>query len=291
MQKPRLGILHPGNMGVSVAASARNSGCEVYWASQGRSAATQARADEQGLRNAGTVEELCRTCAVILSVCPPHAAEEVAEEVMRHGYRGLYVDANAISPQRVASLGQRMAATGVSFVDGGIIGGPAWQPGTTWFYLAGEEAEAIADCFDGGPLETIIMEGEVGRASALKMAYAAWSKGSTALMCGVLAAARELGVWDELAVRWDADREGFTDQSVNRARRVTEKAWRFAGEMDEIAATFEAAGLPGGFHAAAAELYRRMADFKETDALPPIGDVLAALVAPARSATGRPDRE
>jgi hypothetical protein len=110
-------------------------------------------------------------------------------------------------------------------------------------------------------------------------------------MCGVLAAARELGVWDELAVRWDADREGFTDQSVNRARRVTEKAWRFAGEMDEIAATFEAAGLPGGFHAAAAELYRRMADFKETDALPPIGDVLAALVAPARSATGRPDRE
>ncbi len=278
MTQTQLGILHPGNMGVSVAASARNSGCEVYWASEGRGAQTRARADEHGLLDAGTVADLCRTCDVIVSVCPPHAAEDVAAEVLRHGFPGLYVDANAIAPQRVKQMGARMTEAGVSFVDGAIIGGPAWQPGATWLYLSGEEAAAVAACFDAGPLETIVMGAEVGKASALKMAYAAWSKGSTALLCGVLAAARELGVWDELAARWDADRAGQSEQSVERARRVTAKAWRFAGEMEEIAATFEAAGLPGGFHAAAAELYGRMTGFKDAPSTPEIEDVLAALV-------------
>lgn len=278
MNKPTIGILHPGNMGVSVAASARNSGCDVYWASDGRSEQTRARAEEQGLRDAGTVADLCRACEVILSVCPPHAAEDVADEVLRCGFAGLYLDANAIAPQRAARMGEWMAAAGVSFVDGAIIGGPAWQPGATWLYLAGRDAAAVAECFAAGPLETIVMGDEVGKASALKMVYAAWTKGSTALLCGVLAAAAEYRVWDELAARWDADREGFTEQSVNRARRVTEKAWRFAGEMDEIAATFEAAGLPGGFHAAAAELYRRLAGFKDAEPTPSIEDVLVALV-------------
>jgi 3-hydroxyisobutyrate dehydrogenase-like beta-hydroxyacid dehydrogenase len=281
MQNPTLGILHPGNMGVSVAASARNSGCDVYWASDGRSASTRARAEEQGLRDASTLDNLCRVCGVIVSVCPPHVAEDVAEAVMRHGFAGLYLDANAISPQRAVRMGERMAAADITFVDGAIIGGPAWQPGETWLYLSGGKAAALTDCFAAGPLETIVMGDEVGKASALKMVYAAWSKGSTALLCGVLAAAEELGVGNALAARWDADREGFTEQSVNRARRVTEKAWRFAGELEEIAATFEAAGLPGGFHAAAAELYRRLAGFKDAESTPSIEDVLAALLDPA----------
>jgi 3-hydroxyisobutyrate dehydrogenase-like beta-hydroxyacid dehydrogenase len=283
-----LGILHPGNMGVSVAASARNSGCEVYWASEGRSAQTRERAEERGLRDAGTAANLCRTCSVLVSVCPPYAAEDVAEEVLRHNFTGLYLDANAISPQRARRMGERMAAAGVSFVDGGIIGGPAWQSGSTWLYLSGGEAAAVADCFAAGPLETIVMGDEVGKASALKMCYAAWTKGSTALLCGVLAAAAELDVWEELAGRWDQDRPGFTEQSANRARQVTAKAWRFAGEMDEIAATFEAAGLPGGFHAAASELYRRLAGFKDAPVAPPLDEVLAAL---ARPAAGEGDGE
>jgi len=278
MQNTKLGILHPGAMGVSVAASARNSGCEVYWASDGRGAQTRERAEAQGFRDAGSVADLCAACEVIVSVCPPHAAEDVAAEVLSHGFTGLYLDANAISPQRAARIGARLEAAGVSFIDGGIIGGPAWKPGATWLYLSGPAAEAVARCFAAGPLETIVMGDEIGQASALKMCYAAWTKGSTALLCGVLAAAKELGVWEELAGRWDADWEGFTEQSEGRARRVTAKAWRFAGEMEEISATFEAAGLPGGFHAAAAELYRRMADFKDASSPPSLEDVLAALL-------------
>ncbi|MGD9049313.1 MAG: NAD(P)-binding domain-containing protein, partial [Anaerolineae bacterium] len=177
MQAPKLGILHPGNMGISIAASAQNSGCEVYWASDGRSEQTRQRAEEFSLLDAHTLENLCRTCSVIVSVCPPHAAEEVAEQVLAQRYARLYVDANAISPQRARQIGQEMADAGVAFVDGGIIGGPAWEPGQTWLYLSGDRAQAIADCFAAGPLETTVIGQAIGKASALKMSYAAWTKG------------------------------------------------------------------------------------------------------------------
>ncbi len=278
MQTQKLGIVHPGNMGISIAASAQNSGCEVYWASEGRSTQTRERAERLNLIDARTLENLCETCAIIVSVCPPHAAEEVAEQMLARGFSGLYVDANAISPQRTAQIGERLAAAGVGFVDGGIIGGPAWEPGETWLYLSGSQAPAIAACFQSGPLETSIIGEEVGKASALKMSYAAWTKGSTALLCAILATAKALGVWQELAQQWERDWPGFAEQSANRTRRVTAKAWRFAGEMDEISATFEAAGLPGGFHAAAGALYRRMACFKDAPETPALEEVLSALL-------------
>jgi 3-hydroxyisobutyrate dehydrogenase-like beta-hydroxyacid dehydrogenase len=278
MQQTKLGILHPGNMGISVAASAQEGGCEVFWVSERRSARTRERAEEHSLYDAGTLAELCDTCSVIVSVCPPHAAEEVAGQVLACGFGGLYLDANAISPQRVVRIGERMAAAGVAFVDGGIVGGPAWEPGQTWLYLAGERAGEVAACFDGGPLETTVIGEAIGRASALKMCYAAWTKGSTALLCAILGTAEALGVWPELQRQWERDWPGFPEQSVNRARRVTAKAWRFAGEMEEISATFAGAGLPGGFHAAAADLYQRIAQFKDAPETPFLEEVLDALI-------------
>jgi len=272
-----IGILHPGAMGVSIAASAKNGGHSVYWASEGRSSMTRERAARVGLADAGTLAALCRISQVIISVCPPHAAEEMAEQVLAKGYAGFYLDANAISPQRAARIGERMTAAGASFVDGGIIGGPAWQPHSTWLYLSGPAAAEIAALFAAGPLETIVIGDEIGKASALKMCYAAYSKGSTALLCAVIAAAEQLGVHEELNRQWAHDNPRSPDQNADRVRRVTAKAWRFAGEMDEIAATFRAAGLPGEFHAAAAALYRRLAGFKDAAVTPSLDVVLAAL--------------
>jgi 3-hydroxyisobutyrate dehydrogenase-like beta-hydroxyacid dehydrogenase len=274
-----VGIIHPGNMGVSVAGSAKAGGHDVCWASEGRSMQTRERAEKIGLHDLGTVAALCERCSILLSVCPPHAAEEVAGQVLQIGFTGLYLDGNAISPQRVQHMGRRLTAGGVSFVDGGIVGGPAWEPGQTWLYLAGERAGRVARLFEGGPLETTVLGPEVGQASALKMCYAAWTKGSTALRSAIVATASELGVWPDLEVQWERDWPGFPQESVDRMRRVTAKAWRFAGEMDEIAATFEAAGLPGGFHAGAGEIYRRLAGFKDAPETPSLEEVLEALLA------------
>lgn len=278
MTKLKIGFLHPGAMGISLAASAQNSGHTVYWASEGRSAQTQERAAEHNLNEVRSLNELCETCSVIVSVCPPHAAEEVARETIETSFDGLYLDANAISPQRAKRIDQMMDEAGVKFVDGGIIGGPAWEPGRTWLYLSGEYAESVTACFSEGPLETCIIGDEIGKASALKMCFAAYTKGTTALLCAILAAAEELGVRMGLEQQWSRNGSDFADQATRRVRRATAKAWRFTGEMDEIAATFAGAGVPAGFHEAAGEIYRRLAHFKASPEQPSLEEVLEVLV-------------
>jgi 3-hydroxyisobutyrate dehydrogenase-like beta-hydroxyacid dehydrogenase len=275
--RQEVGILHPGNMGISVAASAQNSGRSVYWASEGRSPQTRERAAKFNLHDAHTLAKLCETCSIIVSVCPPHAAEAVAEQVLAHAFTGLYLDANAISPQRAMRIAEKVAAAGATFIDGGIIGGPAWEPGRTWLYLSGPSAHVAAACFAAGPLETSVIGEAAGKASALKMCFAAYTKGTSALLCAILATAETLGVREELQHQWSRGGSDFAEQTAQRVRRVTAKAWRFAGEMEEISATFSEAGLPGDFHAAAADIYRRIADFKDAPTTPSLEEVLTAL--------------
>jgi 3-hydroxyisobutyrate dehydrogenase-like beta-hydroxyacid dehydrogenase len=219
-----------------------------------------------------------RQCSILISVCPPHAAETVAHQALAAGFKGLYLDANAISPQRAMQIGHALAGAGVGFVDGGIIGGPAWEPGRTWLYLSGPRAEEAAGCFSAGPLATRVLGEEIGKASALKMCYAAYTKGTTALLCAILATAERLDVREALAQQWTNEGGALAEQATQRVRGVTAKAWRFAGEMEEISATFRDAGLPGEFHAAAADIYRRLAHFKGSSATPALEEVLAALL-------------
>lgn len=271
-------ILHPGEMGIFVAATARNSGNTVYWVSEGRSLLSRSRAEEFELLEASTLAEIIDISDMILSVCPPHAAEDVAGQVRRCGYRGMYVDANAISPMRARQMAAEMIAAGITFIDGGIVGGPVWRPGQTWLYLSGEHAGAVEPFFTAGPLATEVVSDTIGKASALKMCYAAYTKGTTALLSTILASAEQLGVRRNLETQWERNWEGFVEQTHNRVRRVTAKSWRFEGEMREIAATFESAGLPGGFHQAAAEIYHRTAGFKDEESVPELEQVLDALI-------------
>lgn len=281
MAKTNVGILHPGQMGVSVAAAAQKSGNPVYWASEGRSPETRRRAEKYGLNDVLTVDRLCEVCSLLVCVCPPHAAQDVATQIQSCGFEGVYVDANAVSPQKARVIGQMVEAGGAKFVDGGIIGPPAWEPDRTWLYLSGDEADLAAGFFEGGLLGTKVIQGGIGSASALKMCYAAYTKGTSALLCAILATAEALGVRDALATQWSSGSSDFTDQTYQRVRRETAKAWRFSGEMDEISATFESAGLPGGFHAAASEVYRRLAGFKDVESFPDLDEVLNALIHPA----------
>jgi 3-hydroxyisobutyrate dehydrogenase-like beta-hydroxyacid dehydrogenase len=273
----KIGILHPGEMGVSLAASAIHNGHEVYWTSQGRSDKTRARAEKYNLIEIEALPELCRMCEIMLSICPPHAAETVSKSVVDAGFKGLYLDANAISPQRAIEMDRRMQANNIRFVDGGIIGGPAWRPRETWLYLSGQYADKIAACFSKGPLETEIIGDEIGKASALKMCYAAYSKGTTALIAAVLATAEALGVRQELYQQWESGDPGFSEQSNGRVIRAAAKAWRFEGEMKEIESTFRESGLPHGFHEAAAEVYHRMAGLEFAGMTPTMETILKVI--------------
>ncbi len=278
MTKQQIGIIHPGEMGVSVAASAKNGGHDVYWVSEGRSEDTRGRAAQVKLTELPTLRALCEKCSMIISVCPPDSAEAVADEVLKHSFRGVYLDANAISTEKVARIAQKMLAAEVGFVDGGIIGRPAWNPKTTWLYLSGSQAEEVAACFSSGLIETKVIGEKIGKASALKMCFAANTKGTDALMCAILATAEALEVREELVAHWSMNGSKFAQMSEQRIRDVTAKAWRFVGEMEEIAATFDQAGVPSEFFLAAAEIYMRISEFKNTPA-PSMQEVVSALLA------------
>jgi 3-hydroxyisobutyrate dehydrogenase-like beta-hydroxyacid dehydrogenase len=278
MTPMKIGFLHPGEMGISLAVSAINSNHDAFWCSAGRSQATEERATYHGLQAIDSLASFCLSCDIIISVCPPHAALEQADSVIKAGFKGIYTDVNAISPDSVQIIAQKMSEAEISFVDGGIIGQPAWRPKTTWLHLCGAEAEKVAKSFHAGPLETNILEGGIGQASALKMCFAANSKGVSALIIAILATAEKYNVRDALEKQWDTYNPDFTKHTQDRIQKSARKAWRFTGEMEEIAATLKSAGLPEEFHHGAANIYSRQTWFKDADKHPSIEEILKAVL-------------
>jgi 3-hydroxyisobutyrate dehydrogenase-like beta-hydroxyacid dehydrogenase len=281
MSNQTIALLHPGEMGAALGACLVSRGVRVVWASQGRSAATRKRAEAAGLEACETLDRALEAAEIVLSVCPPHGALDLARAVAgKKNFRGIYVDANAIAPASAREIARAIEAAGASFVDGGIIGPPPSAPGRTRLYLCGGARQKIAALFDPTDVQAVALDGEIGAASALKMAYAAWTKGSTALIAAVRALAQSEGVDASLLDEWKLSQPRLLQES-DAVPGKARKAWRWVAEMEEIAASFEAAGLPGGFHHAAAEIYGRLAAFKDAAAPPPLDQITAALRKPS----------
>jgi hypothetical protein len=222
-------------MGAAVGAAAQ---AEVLWASDGRSEATARRA--AAFRDLESVVALVDASDVVLSICPPAIAEEVAEQVFALGFDGTFVEANAITPERM----RRIAALGERVVDGSIIASKGIH-----LYLAGPGAEQVAELFGGIDVTAIPLDAEIGAASALKMAFGGWNKIGIALTAQAHAIARAYGVEDRL------EAEGVPE---DRLPRMADRAWRWAPEMDEIADTCVEVGWPEAIPRAAGSLYREL---------------------------------
>ncbi len=243
-------------MGAAIGALLVEHRHEVLWLPRGRSEATARRAAGAGLTG---VENLL-DAEMILSVCPPHAALEVARSL--EGTQALVIDANAISPMTAGRVGELI---GDRWADGGIVGPPPRREGTTRLYLSGRHAAEASRPFAGTRLEPVVLGGSPVAASALKMAYAAWSKGSAALLLSALASASSNGVEDALRAEWRRSQPDLEARLPGAADSAAAKGWRWVGEMHEIASTFAAAGLPPGFHEAAAEIFDRAARQAQDD--------------------------
>ena len=199
-----VGLLHPGEMGAAVGLALQSNGHEVLWASEGRSDATRvARRDvprrrHRSPRSLGEAE-------VILSICPPHAALDVAARgcgFRRHLRRRERDLAGARARRsrrciRATSTAASSAARRGSRARRCISRAPA--------------RDAVAALFAGSVLEARV----VANASALKMVYAAWSKGTAALLLAIREVARHFGVEEELA-RW---RRPSSSSGLPRAER------------------------------------------------------------------------
>jgi 3-hydroxyisobutyrate dehydrogenase-like beta-hydroxyacid dehydrogenase len=251
MSQLTIGLLHPGEMGAAIGQCLAAAGHQVLWAPDGRSAVTRERAAAAGLEESGLAEMSARS-DLIVSVCPPAAALDTARHMS--GFRGLYLDANAISPATAGQVAAVVTAGGGSYVDGGIIGTPPVAPGFVRLYLSGARAGEVRGLFEGTEVDARLVT-PPGTASAVKMAYASWTKGSAALLLAARALARAEGVESVLLDEWGISQPGLEERWGGAARSAAAKGWRWVAEMEEIAAAMAAAGLPAGFHLAAAEIY------------------------------------
>jgi 3-hydroxyisobutyrate dehydrogenase-like beta-hydroxyacid dehydrogenase len=225
------------------------------------------------MEEVASLETLAERSDIVISVCPPAAAADVANAVAEAGFNGIYVDANAISPASSRAIGERFER----YVDGGVIGAPVNAAGSTRLYLSGPSAADVAELWAGSLLETRLVDGDAGAASAVKVCFAAWTKGSAALLLAIRALAAAEGVDEALLAEWATSMPGLIQQANAAASANAPKAWRFSGEMDEIADSFAAHELPDGFGRAAADVYERLAGFKDSP-FTTLADVVDALV-------------
>jgi 3-hydroxyisobutyrate dehydrogenase-like beta-hydroxyacid dehydrogenase len=188
------------------------------------------------------------------------------------GFRGVFADVNALAPAHKVEMAHELA--GLRFVDGGIIGLPSRVRGETTLFLSGEAADEVAACFAGGAIQAQVLGPDVGKASALKILFAAYNKGTIALHTALYAAAEHYGVKVELQGQFE--HRGLSLAKLEtQILRAAPKAWRWVAEMHEISSALEAAGMPGDFHAGAAKVYQRLAGLK--DQQPQMQDVLRAM--------------
>jgi 3-hydroxyisobutyrate dehydrogenase-like beta-hydroxyacid dehydrogenase len=268
-------LLHPGAMGAAVGGEAVAAGHEVLWVSAARSEASAARADHHGLVRVPDLSTALARSDTVLSICPPANAEEVSRAVAEEGFRGTYVDANAISPDRMERIAALQREAGASPVDGAIIGSPPSRTVTPRLYLAGDAAAVVASLFEGTQVHTRAVDRPVGSVSALKMAYGGFQKASRALAAVAHALAREFAVQDELVAEGRAMTTGILG-APEQLPSAAAKGWRWAPEMEEVAHTLDLLDLPSDLALGAAAVMRRWERDKD-DLDVTVADLLAHL--------------
>jgi len=280
-------ILSPGDMGNAVGKMLIDQGVRVVAALDERSPRTRQLAAQAGIEDVGSIDQLVQTAQVVLSILVPAqataAAQQVADALTRHPNDLLYVDCNAIAPTTVAAIDQIITGAGGRFADAGIIGPPPRDFASTRIYASGPQVAPFVQLRDYG-LNVIDLGGAVGRASAFKMCYAALTKGTTALQTQLLTAAAAYDLSAELAAEFSNSQAHALGQMERGLPSMAAKAHRWVGEMEEIAKTFAAIGLPPETFIGAAEIYRYVSStslgkLTPEDPKPDFGEMVATLAA------------
>jgi 3-hydroxyisobutyrate dehydrogenase-like beta-hydroxyacid dehydrogenase len=251
-------ILAPGEMGAAVGKAFADGGLNVITCLDGRSEPTRERAVAAGFRDVADLGTLLGEAEIVLSILPPeHApglAAKVAGAMTATGLTPPYVDMNAVAPDTAGAIQALIEGAGAVYIDGGIVGSPPGRNIPTRFFVSGEQA-GLMDGLDGFGIDVRQCGSEIGRGVAVKMCYAAITKGTSALHTAVLMAAESLGVADEIHEELALSVGQFYKRMENVVPKLPAVSGRYIGEMNEIAKTMEVAGITPNFHIGATELY------------------------------------
>ena len=266
-----IGIYSPGDMGHTVGEVLHKNGLRVITCLKGRSKRTQELSEKAGIKNVESYTNFVNESDLILSIMVPaqasQAAEKISEVLLQTKTTLAYADCNAIAPQTVRKIGEKIDSAGGTFIDASIIGPPPRTPGRTRFYVSGKSLDPFIILNNYG-LDVRPLGEDVGLASAIKMCYASLTKGLTALCTELLTAAEKLGVSDALSAEFKLSQSALYERMENGLPGMPPKARRWVGEMEEISATFEHVGLTPQILAGAADMYRLVSETPLADLSP-----------------------
>ncbi len=237
--KATVAIVAMGEMGASVGRALVESGARVVTSLAGRSQASAERAAKAGVEVMDDDGALVAQADFVLSIVPPSRAVELAERLLPQ-IRGVkrkpvFVECNAVAPATVRQIAAPFQAEGLPFVDAGIIGLPPTpgRPGPR-FYASGEAVGRFEELHKFG-LDVRSLSSEVGDASALKMAYGGLNKGLQALGAAMILGAVRAGVSEALWQEMQDSQSAVLQVLVRALPKMYAKAYRWIGEMEEVA--------------------------------------------------------
>ena len=252
-------ILSPGDMGHAVGLALNDHGLDVITCLQGRSDRTRALAARGNIRDVPTLEAMVLEADLVLSIMVPAEAVKVARQVadsLRNTGAGTpYADCNAVSPQTTESMDSMITEAGARFIDGSIIGSPPGNEVPPRFYVSGPDTGLMSK-LDGMGIDVRPIGGAIGRASAIKMCYAALTKGTSALHVALLTAAEAMGLSEQLRTEFTSSQPDTYRRMESQLPTLPANAARWVGEMEEIAATFDYLGVTPNLHRGAADVFR-----------------------------------
>ena len=259
-----IAIQSPGDMGHGVGRDLSDRGFSVITALEGRSARTRGLAESAGIKDVGDLASLVEQADLVLSILPPASAEALgdalASAMARTNARPVVADCNAIAPSTVQRIAQTIGDRGATFIDAGIIGlAPGKTELPTRFYCSGPDTTAL-EAINGGGIRVCSLGNEVGQASAMKMVYASVTKGTMTLHAAALTAAAKFGLSEAYHAELQESQPAVWGAMNRMVPRLPLDAGRWIGEMHEIASTYGDAGLPSGFHDAAATMFTLIDD-------------------------------
>lgn len=215
-----------------------------------------------GFADVSPLEEMVREADLIISILVPAeavgVAGDVADAMRAAGVSRPFADCNAVSPRSAAEMASIIGAAGGDYIDGGIVGGSPARGAVPRIYTSGPRA-GLMDELDGKGIAIRNLGPAIDRASGMKMCYASMTKGTNTLRVAMLTAAYSLGLYDELVEELEFSQGEALSAMASGIPGLPANSGRWIGEMEQIAETFEAAGVTPGFHEGAAEMFRLLA--------------------------------
>ncbi|MBA46921.1 MAG: hypothetical protein CL893_02430 [Dehalococcoidia bacterium] len=256
--------MSPGEMGSPIAEQIQNSGIDVISPLKNRSKQTRDRAKKYGIIDSDNLENSIFESDLVISILVPDAAKDLAIQVSKFSKKLnkeiYFADLNAVSPETVQSMKDILSDSKVKFIDGGIIGAPPKGNNIPRVYVSGEHS-AYFTKLDGLGMKVMDMSGDIGSASAMKMAYASITKGYSSLLIAAITLSIRTNNFHHLMDELEFSQSNvFKD--LNNLKSIPSKAHRWIGEMEEISKTFIENNITGDFHKASGSIYRNVSDSK-----------------------------